>query len=82
MLFFANRGKDIVCAGVSAVSFGAINAIHALTGVTPVIEQEKTAFSAVLFQKIFRKTYMRKYNFFLKEWLFHYKRLKKSTEST
>jgi uncharacterized protein len=36
--FFANRGKDIVCAGVSAVSVGAINAVHALTGVTPVIE--------------------------------------------
>ncbi|MED3562188.1 ribosomal-processing cysteine protease Prp [Bacillus xiapuensis] len=37
--FFADRGKDIVCAGVSAVSVGAINAVHALTGVTPVIEQ-------------------------------------------
>jgi uncharacterized protein len=36
--FFANRGKDIVCAGVSAVSVGAINAVHALTGITPVIE--------------------------------------------
>jgi hypothetical protein len=35
---FANRGKDIVCAGVSAVSIGAINAVHALTGVTPEIE--------------------------------------------
>jgi uncharacterized protein YsxB (DUF464 family) len=38
--FFANRGKDIVCAGVSAVSIGAINAVHALTGVTPEIEHE------------------------------------------
>jgi len=37
--FFANRGQDIVCAGVSAVSVGAINAVHALTGVTPMIEQ-------------------------------------------
>lgn len=37
--FFANRGKDIVCAGASAVSVGAINAVHALTGVTPEIEQ-------------------------------------------
>lgn len=37
--FFADRGKDIVCAGASAVSIGAINAVHALTGVTPVIEQ-------------------------------------------
>ncbi len=37
--FFADRGKDIVCAGASAVSVGAINAVHALTGVTPVIEQ-------------------------------------------
>ncbi|MEH6993646.1 ribosomal-processing cysteine protease Prp [Neobacillus drentensis] len=37
--FFANRGKDIVCAGVSAVSVGAINAVHALTGITPEIEK-------------------------------------------
>jgi uncharacterized protein YsxB (DUF464 family) len=36
--FFANRGKDIVCAGISAVSVGTINAVHALTGVTPEIE--------------------------------------------
>jgi uncharacterized protein YsxB (DUF464 family) len=36
--FFANRGKDIVCAGVSAVSVGTVNAVHALTGVTPVLE--------------------------------------------
>jgi len=37
--FFADRGKDIVCAGASAVSIGAINGVHALTGVTPEIEQ-------------------------------------------
>lgn len=37
--FFADRGKDIVCAGASAVSVGAINAVHALTGVAPEIEQ-------------------------------------------
>jgi uncharacterized protein YsxB (DUF464 family) len=36
--FFANRGKDIVCSGVSAVSVGTINAVHAITGVTPEIE--------------------------------------------
>lgn len=36
---FANHGSDIVCAGASAVSFGAINAIHELTGITPEIEQ-------------------------------------------
>jgi uncharacterized protein YsxB (DUF464 family) len=35
---FADRGKDIVCAGVSAVSVGAINAVHELTGVTPELE--------------------------------------------
>lgn len=37
---FANRGKDIVCAGVSAVSVGAVNAVHKLTGVVPKIDQE------------------------------------------
>ncbi|UII55032.1 ribosomal-processing cysteine protease Prp [Cytobacillus spongiae] len=41
---FANRGNDIVCAGASAVSFGAINSIIALTGITPDIEQGKDGF--------------------------------------
>ncbi|PLT32408.1 ribosomal-processing cysteine protease Prp [Bacillus sp. V5-8f] len=36
---FAKKGSDIVCAGVSAVSFGAVNSIMALTGVEPEIEQ-------------------------------------------
>ncbi|MBM7584834.1 uncharacterized protein YsxB (DUF464 family) [Bacillus pakistanensis] len=36
---FAEHGQDIVCAGASAVSFGSINAIIALTGVEPEIEQ-------------------------------------------
>jgi len=34
---FARRGKDLVCAGASAVSFGAVNAIIKLTGVEPAI---------------------------------------------
>ncbi|MFC5733700.1 ribosomal-processing cysteine protease Prp [Cytobacillus gottheilii] len=38
--FFAERGQDIVCAGVSAVSVGAINAVHELTGVTPDISHD------------------------------------------
>ncbi|WP_428909262.1 ribosomal-processing cysteine protease Prp [Niallia sp. Krafla_26] len=37
---FANHGKDIVCAGASAVSFGTINAVHALTGIVPHIQQD------------------------------------------
>jgi uncharacterized protein YsxB (DUF464 family) len=41
---FADRGKDIVCAGVSAVSIGAINAVHALTDVTPDIEHRADGF--------------------------------------
>lgn len=41
---FANRGQDIVCAGVSAVSFGAVNAVEALTGVEPMIELRKDGF--------------------------------------
>ncbi|WP_110111480.1 ribosomal-processing cysteine protease Prp [Bacillus sp. CGMCC 1.16541] len=36
---FAEHGKDLVCAGASAVSFGTINAIHALCRVTPHIDQ-------------------------------------------
>ncbi|WP_053364218.1 ribosomal-processing cysteine protease Prp [Bacillus sp. FJAT-27251] len=42
--FFAERGQDIVCAGVSAVSVGAINAVHALTGITPVIDHDEDGF--------------------------------------
>ncbi|MDP4095655.1 ribosomal-processing cysteine protease Prp [Paenibacillus sp. P96] len=30
---YAKRGEDIVCAGVSAVTVGAVNSIEALTGV-------------------------------------------------
>ncbi|CAH2716250.1 hypothetical protein BACCIP111895_03434 [Neobacillus rhizosphaerae] len=41
---FADRGKDIICAGVSAVSVGAINAVHELTGVTPDIEHRVDGF--------------------------------------
>lgn len=36
---FAEHGKDLVCAGASAVSFGAVNAIISLTGKTPEIDQ-------------------------------------------
>jgi len=36
---FAEYGQDIVCAAASAVSFGTVNAIEALTGVVPEIEQ-------------------------------------------
>jgi uncharacterized protein len=41
---FAKHGKDIVCAGASAVSFGTVNAIEALTGVIPEIEQGTDGF--------------------------------------
>lgn len=41
---FANHGEDIVCAGASAVSFGMINALHALTGVVPDVQQGKDGF--------------------------------------
>ncbi|WP_318508215.1 ribosomal-processing cysteine protease Prp [Bacillus sp. T3] len=41
---FARHGEDIVCAGASAVSFGSVNAIEALTGVVPEIEQGNGGF--------------------------------------
>ncbi|MEH7176365.1 ribosomal-processing cysteine protease Prp [Neobacillus vireti] len=50
--FFADRGKDIVCAGASAVSVGAINAVHAITGVTPEIEQGDGFLRCVLPDKL------------------------------
>ncbi|OMP67553.1 ribosomal-processing cysteine protease Prp [Domibacillus epiphyticus] len=36
---FDEKGKDLVCAGASCVSFGSLNAIIALTDVTPDINQ-------------------------------------------
>jgi len=36
---FDEHGKDLVCAGASAVSFGAVNAIISITGKTPDIQQ-------------------------------------------
>jgi uncharacterized protein YsxB (DUF464 family) len=37
-------GKDIVCAGVSAVTFGAANAVEELCGIALHVEQEKSGF--------------------------------------
>lgn len=36
---FARKGQDIVCAGVSAVAFGSVNAVMSLTTVEPIIKQ-------------------------------------------
>ena len=44
MRYLQTMDQDIVCAGASAVSFGAINAIHELTGITPEIEQGEEGF--------------------------------------
>ncbi|MBS4217016.1 ribosomal-processing cysteine protease Prp [Bacillus sp. FJAT-49711] len=41
---FAEKGQDIVCAGASAVAFGCVNAIIALTKVEPEIEQSESGF--------------------------------------
>ena len=47
---FAEHGKDLVCAGASAVSFGAVNAIMSLTNITPDIQQgQDGGFFKVLF---------------------------------
>lgn len=36
---YAERGKDLVCAGATSVAFGAINAIDLIIGETPKIKQ-------------------------------------------
>ncbi|MBO0994076.1 ribosomal-processing cysteine protease Prp [Bacillus sp. SD088] len=41
---FADKGKDIVCAGVSAVAFGSLNAVIALTPIEPDITIEEDGF--------------------------------------
>jgi uncharacterized protein YsxB (DUF464 family) len=46
---FAEHGQDLVCAGASAVSFGAVNAIMELTGIEPEIEQASSGFLKVVF---------------------------------
>ncbi|WML40701.1 ribosomal-processing cysteine protease Prp [Neobacillus sp. OS1-2] len=57
---FADRGKDIVCAGVSAVSVGAINAVHELTGVTPDLEHRADGFlSCVVPEELPEDTHMK-----------------------
>jgi uncharacterized protein YsxB (DUF464 family) len=38
--FYADPGKDIVCAGVSAITVGTVNAIEALTGAKLVSRME------------------------------------------
>lgn len=37
---FDRYGSDIVCAGVSTVTFGTLNAVEVITGVVPDIEQD------------------------------------------
>jgi len=39
--FYADPGKDIVCAGVSAVTVGTVNAIESLTGIELVSRMEE-----------------------------------------
>lgn len=38
--YYADPGKDIVCAGVSAVTVGTVNAVEALTGLELVSRME------------------------------------------
>ncbi|MEW9500563.1 ribosomal-processing cysteine protease Prp [Jeotgalibacillus marinus] len=39
---YDEHGKDLVCAGASAVSFGTVNALMTLTSIEPVINQAST----------------------------------------
>ncbi|MBS2969867.1 ribosomal-processing cysteine protease Prp [Metabacillus sp. KIGAM252] len=38
---FDETGKDLVCAGASCVVFGAINAVHELAGIEPILEMDQ-----------------------------------------
>ncbi|AIY05172.1 hypothetical protein Plano_1207 [Planococcus sp. PAMC 21323] len=46
---YAEHGQDLVCAGASAVSFGAVNAIIELMGIEPDIQQANSGFLKVSF---------------------------------
>lgn len=49
---FAEHGKDLVCAGASAVSFGAVNAIIKLTEEVPeILQGEDGGYLKVKFRK-------------------------------
>ncbi|WP_040950122.1 ribosomal-processing cysteine protease Prp [Gorillibacterium massiliense] len=43
---YADPGEDIVCAGVSAVTVGTVNAVEKLTGVVPVSRMKDGFLSA------------------------------------
>jgi len=43
---FADPGKDIVCAGISAVTVGTVNAIEKLTGLVPEARMQSGWLSA------------------------------------
>ncbi|MEF2968028.1 ribosomal-processing cysteine protease Prp [Paenibacillus sp. M1] len=45
---YADRGEDIVCAGVSAVTVGTVNAIEALTGTVMIAKMKNGFLNAVL----------------------------------
>lgn len=65
---FAEHGKDLVCAGASAVSFGAVNAIMSLTNITPDIQQgQDGGFSKSLSRKTWIQERMSKYNYLYKQ---------------
>jgi uncharacterized protein YsxB (DUF464 family) len=48
---YAPKGKDIVCAGVSAVTIGTLNAVHQLTGKVPVHKIEEDGYVSIKFSK-------------------------------
>ena len=48
---YANKGQDIVCAGVSAVTIGTLNAIHEITGKVPEHELDEQGFASIKFNK-------------------------------
>lgn len=63
---FAEHGQDIVCAGASAVSFGAVNAIEALTGVAAEVEQGNGGFLQCTFPETISEELQEKVQLLLK----------------
>lgn len=45
---FAEKGKDIVCAGASAVAVGTVNAAEAVVGVTLTVKMESGLIDAMV----------------------------------
>ncbi|WP_456278126.1 ribosomal-processing cysteine protease Prp [Bacillus sp. AK128] len=71
-------GKDIVCAGVSAVTFGAANAVEELCGIALQVEQGKSGFLRFIIPSVHDGDKLEKVHFLLEGMLVSLKTIEES----